>query len=155
VAIPDLTLVRADGARVRLRDEVECGKPVMLNFIFTSCTTICPIMSATFARVQATLGPDRDRVRMISVSIDPEYDTPARLGAFAKELEAGPEWHFLTGSQADIVAVQQAFGAYRGSKFNHSALTFLRGADKAGWLKLTGLRSAGDLEAEVRRVVAE
>jgi protein SCO1 len=155
VDVPDLELIRADGARVRLRNELGCGKPVVLNFIFTSCTTICPVMTATFARVQEQLGADRDQVRMISVSIDPEYDTPARLEAFAREHAAGPEWHFLTGSQRDIEAVQKAFGAYRGSKFNHSAVTFLRGANEASWRKLTGLRSAGDLEAEVRRVVAE
>ena len=82
--LPDASMVRADGARVRLRHEIDDGKPVILNFIFTTCTTICPVMTQTFAEIQSRLGEDSGGVRLVSVSIDPEQDTEARLAAYAK-----------------------------------------------------------------------
>ncbi len=152
--LPDVTLVRMDGAKVSLRDELVGDRPVMVNFIFTTCTTICPVMSATFQQVQENLGERRDRVRMISISIDPEHDTPATLAAYARRHNAGPEWHFLTGQPATIERVQRAFGAYRGSKFNHEPLTFLRGADDTRWLRVAGLRSARDLDTALQGAMA-
>jgi len=153
--IPDLTFVRMDGTAVALRDELATDKPVMLNFIFTTCTTICPVMSATFEQVQRNLGPERESVRMVSISIDPDHDTPARLREYARGHDAGPEWHFLTGTPSTVEAAQRAFGAYRGNKFNHAPITFMRGLQDSRWLRVAGLKSAKDLEAELRRLTAE
>jgi protein SCO1 len=153
VDIPDATLVRMDGTRISLRQELDCGKPVMLNFVFTTCTTICPVMSAAFAQVQTALGDDRDQVRMVSISIDPEHDTPARLRDYAAARNAGPEWHFLTGEPATIETVQRAFGAFRGAKSNHAPLTFMRRPGDDRWVRLEGLRSAEELALEYRRMV--
>ncbi|MCU1276997.1 MAG: electron transport protein SCO1/SenC, partial [bacterium] len=124
--IPDVGLVRADGAAVRARREIDDGKPVILNFVFTTCAAICPLMSQTFAGVQRRLGDDRANVHMISISIDPEEDTPARLVAYAKKLDAGRQWAFYTGTLEASVAMQRAFDAYRGDKMNHVPVTFLR-----------------------------
>ncbi|MGD8843139.1 MAG: SCO family protein, partial [Gammaproteobacteria bacterium] len=76
---PSVTLLDQNGQPVPLRELLDGDRPVMLNFIFTSCTAICPTMSATFAGVQTRLGDDAEKVRMVSISIDPEYDTPAAL----------------------------------------------------------------------------
>jgi protein SCO1/2 len=151
VAIPDLTLVRMDGRKVALRDELKPDMPVMLNFIFTTCTTICPVMSATFSQVQDRLGDD-EHVRMVSISIDPEQDTPSRLRDYARRHEAGPGWHFLTGQVDEIEAVQRAFSAYRGSKFNHAPLTFLRAAGETRWVRIEGLAEAEAIVAEYRKL---
>lgn len=153
--LPDLTLVDMTGDRIRLLAEVEGDRPVMLNFIFTTCTTICPVLSATFSQVEQQLGPERDGVRMISITIDPEYDTPERLRAYAARYHAGPQWQFLTGDLEDIVAVQKALDAYRGSKMNHEPLTFLRASPEAPWVRLEGLASAADVVKEYRQLVAE
>lgn len=152
--IPDLTFVRMDGTAVSLRDELATDKPVMLNFIFTTCTTICPVMSATFEQVQRNLGPEQKNVRMVSISIDPDHDTPARLREYARSHDAGSEWHFLTGTPSTVEAAQKAFGAYRGNKFNHAPVTFMRGAQDTHWLRVAGLKSARDLEAELHRLTA-
>ncbi len=125
---------------------------MLLNFIFTTCTTICPVMSATFEQVQANLGAGRDRVRMVSISIDPEHDTPERLRAYARAHNAGPEWHFLTGTPAGVEAAQRAFGAYRGNKFNHAAVTYVRAPHEAKWVTVSGLKSAEELGSELRRL---
>ena len=155
VSLPDVTLTRSDGARVALRDVLTDRQPVVLNFVFTSCTTICPVMSATFSKFQAGLGPRRGDVKLVSISIDPEYDTPSRLAAYARTLKAGAGWDFFTGSEADIVAIQRAFGTYRGEKMSHEALTFLRAKDGQRWTRLDGLVSVGQLREAFSHVEGE
>lgn len=153
--IPDVRLVDMDGAQFSLREGLGGDQPVMLNFIFTSCTAICPVMSATFRQVQESLGEEGGRVRMVSISIDPENDTPARLKEYADRFHAGPQWRMLTGSIEDSIAVQRAFDAYRGGKMNHEPVTFLRaaGADQP-WVRLDGLASASDIVQEYRKLAA-
>jgi protein SCO1/2 len=149
-AVPDVKLVDADGAGVPLRSELaQQDRPVILNFIFTTCGAVCPVMSATFSQVQAALGPERDAVRMLSISIDPEQDTPAALTAYAGKYGAGPQWRMLTGSLDDSIAVQRAFGVYRGDKMNHQPATFLRAAPDQPWVRLDGFASAADILREV------
>lgn len=143
--IPNAKLVDMEGAQVSLSSELNSGKPIMLNFIFTTCTAICPIMSATFSQVREELGPDRSKIEMISISIDPEHDTPEKLKEYAKKYHADEGWQFLTGDLALIVSVQKAFDAYRGDKMNHIPLTFLRRSPKDPWVRLEGFTSAKDL----------
>lgn len=151
--VPDVKLVNADGSGVPLRSELaEQDKPVILNFIFTTCGAVCPVMSATFSQLQAALGPERDAVRMLSISIDPEEDTPAALKAYAGKYGAGPQWQMLTGSLTDSIAVQRAFDVYRGDKMNHQPATFLRAAPGQPWVRLDGFASADDILREVRQL---
>jgi protein SCO1/2 len=153
--VPDVKLVDADGVGVPLRSElVDEDKPVILNFIFTTCGAICPVMSATFSQVQDALGEARDAVRMVSISIDPEQDTPAVLKAYAGKYGAGPQWQLLTGSLADSVAVQRAFKVYRGDKMSHQPATFLRAGRGQPWVRLDGFASAADILREVRQLPA-
>jgi len=153
--VPDVKLLDVNGARVSLRSELaEQGRPVILNFIFTSCTAICPVMTATFSQVQATLGPQRNAVRMVSISIDPEQDTPAVLKAYAGKFGAGPQWQILTGSLHDSIAVQRAFNVYRGDKMGHAPATFLRAKAGQPWVRLDGFASATDILQEYRQLAA-
>ena len=126
----------------------------MLNFIFTTCTTICPVMSATFSMVQEKLGPEHGKVRMISISIDPEHDSPSRLNAYAKKFGAGAQWSMLTGSIGNSIAVQRAFDAYFGDKMNHRPVTFMRKGPGKPWLRIDGFASADDLLREYRKLVS-
>jgi protein SCO1/2 len=128
-------------------------RPILANFIFTSCTAICPAMSATFAQVQQGLAQDSDKVLMVSFSIDPEQDTPAALAAYAKRFDAGPQWVFLTGTLEDSIAVQKAFDAYRGDKMNHAPLTLLRATPDSRWVRYDGFASAADLVKESHTMV--
>ena len=153
--IPKLVLVDMDNNKVSLNEALATDEPVMLNFIFTTCTTICPVLSATFAQVERELGNEADQVKMISITIDPEYDTPERLRDYAERFKAGPQWQFYTGANADIIAVQRAFDAYRGSKANHEPLTFLRTPEDPQWVRVNGLASAADVVKEYRRLLAE
>jgi protein SCO1/2 len=154
-AVPDVTLLDQRGRAVPLRELLDTDEPVLLNFIFTSCTAICPAMSATFAGVQKELGSDSGRVRMVSVSIDPEQDTPQELAAYAERFRAGPRWWFLTGTLEDSIAVQRAFDAYRGDKAAHAALTLLRPAQGAQWVRYEGFATASELAAAARAPLVE
>jgi len=149
--IPDARLVDVHGKEVSLRDSLSSRRAVMLNFVFTSCTTICPAMSATFAQVQdATASKD---VELVSISIDPEHDTPSRLREYAAKFSAGPRWQFLTGSAESSIAVQRAFDVYRGDKMGHDPVTFIRAKPGEPWVRVEGFASASDLIREFGAIV--
>jgi len=153
--VPDVVLTDQDGRKVSLHDMLEGNEPVMLNFIFTTCTTICPVLSASFTQTRKALGSDADNVRMISVTIDPEHDTPAKLREYAQRFQASTGWTFLTGDREDIVAVLKAFDAYRRDKMNHIPLTFMHAAPQPGWVRMEGFASAGDLVREYQTLTRQ
>jgi protein SCO1 len=154
-AVPDVTLVDQDARPVRLRELLAADEPVLLNFIFTSCPGICPVMGHIFAGVPRELGGAAERVRLVSISIDPEHDTPRQLKAYAARFEAGPRWSFLTGSVESVAAVQRAFEAWRPDKMDHSPLTLLRTASGHPWVRIEGFAPAAALAREVREHAAD
>jgi len=147
-AIPDVTLLREDGKPVNLPAELDDGRPVVVNFIYTSCTTICPMNSQVFEQFQEDLGGERASVHLVSISIDPEQDTPAHLRKYAAQFHARRGWDHYTGRLADIIAVQRAFGAYRGDKMSHTPLTLMRASPGKSWVRFDGFARADDLMAE-------
>jgi protein SCO1/2 len=147
---PRVSLRSQDGATLAFTDAIDDGRPVLLNFIYTSCTAICPPMTRIFAEVQERLGADRSRVRIVSVSIDPEQDTPKRLKDYARQFGAGEQWLFLTGSSAASTTVQKAFNSYRPDKMGHTPVSFLRRAPGQPWVRLDGLAQAADILSELR-----
>ena len=154
VRLPAIKLVRADGKTVDLATELADPRPLLLIFIFTTCSAICPVMSQVFSEVQGRLGADSGKLRMVSISIDPEHDTPARLDEYAKRFQAGPQWRFYTGTAGASIAAQKAFGAYRGDKMSHEPVTFLRQAPGLAWVRIDGLASPDDLTRQLQVVVA-
>jgi protein SCO1 len=146
---PDIKLVREDGRSVQLPAEMDDGKPVVLAFIYTSCTTVCPLTSQTLATLQDKLGAARDRIHILSISIDPEQDTPARLREYARSFHAGSEWHHYTGTLAASQAAQRAFDVYRGNKMDHSPATLIRRSPGAEWVRIDGFATADQLIAEL------
>lgn len=144
-----LQLLRAtDDKAVALGEELDYDGPLVLDFVFTTCTTICPILSRTFATLQADSKSARP-LRLVSISIDPQHDTPAVLRAYARQFDAGANWRFYTGTIAQSVAAQRAFDVYRGNKMNHVPLTFVRSARGAPWVRLEGYASAADIAREL------
>jgi protein SCO1 len=146
--IPGVTLINAKGEPVSLRAELTFDRPVFVNFIFTSCSSFCPLLTATLAKVQTELLKRGEAFRIVSISIDPEQDTPERLQAYAERFRARPEWHFLTGDAASMLVVQRAFDAYRGGKMNHAALTLLRLPSDGSWMRFERLINAETLVDE-------
>jgi protein SCO1/2 len=152
--VPDVKLVRQDGTTASLQQDMNDGRPVVLNFIFTSCEAVCPLMTHIFGEFQRKLGPESSQVHLMSISIDPEQDTPARLRDYAKRFGAGPGWNFYTGTVAASVAAQKAFSVFRGEKMDHTAVTLLRAAPGASWQRLDGFATPDDLIKQYHALVA-
>lgn len=153
--IPEITLVNHEGKEVALPSLLQRSGPVALNFFFTSCTAICPVQTATFAEMYKELGPDAEGLKMVSISIDPEYDTPGILKTHAERYQAVPDWQFLTGDARQIVKVQKAFDAFTGSKMNHRPLTLFKINGNEKWLRIDGLTSGAELANEYRGLLAK
>lgn len=139
--IPDVTVVRQDGKKLSILKELEDSRPVILDFIFTSCSGTCPLLSQTFSKLQTQLEKEHQRFHLVSISIDPENDTPAAFIEYAKKYKAGPNWDFYTGTQEASLAIQKAFNAYRGDKMNHGPFIFMRSAPGQPWVFLDGFSS--------------
>jgi len=148
--IPGVALLDQEGRRVPLAELLAPGPPVALNFIFTTCTTVCPVMSASFAGLAKRLGETAGDLRLVSVTIDPDNDRPAALAAYARRFGVGPRWRLLTGSTGEVAEVIAAFDALRGEKTGHRPVTLLRPAGASEWIRLEGLASAEQLAAELQ-----
>lgn len=140
--IPDITVYNQNGRRLNFYTDLVKGKTVAINFIFTTCTTICPPLTATFRRVQQQLGERAgEGVSLISISVDPTTDTPERLYDYAEKFKAGPGWTFVTGDKAEIDSLLRALGAAVPDKTEHTAM-ILVGNEPAGyWTRTYGLSS--------------
>jgi protein SCO1/2 len=150
--IPEVTLVNQDGAKVKLKTLLSSKQVVMVDFIFTTCTTICPVLSAGFSNFQRKMGPEMKDVRLVSISIDPEHDTPKRLKEYLKRYDAKPGWEFLTGSRKDVRKVLDAFRAYTIDKMYHLPLALLYSSRDDRWVRIYGLVGTSDLIAEYREL---
>jgi protein SCO1/2 len=139
--LPDINVVRQDGKTVSFLKEINDGRPVILNFVFASCSAICPMLSHLFAKVQTKLAKNGQKFHLVSISIDPENDTPAVLIEYGKKFAAGSHWDFYTGTSENSLAIQKAFDAYRGDKMNHSSVIFMRAKANKPWLRLEGFGS--------------
>jgi protein SCO1/2 len=153
--VPAVHLVRDDGKAVLLPEELNDGRAVVLNFIFTTCSSTCPLMSQTFAQFDSALGADRERVHLMSISTDPEEDTPARLREYAQKFHAGPEWQHYTGTLEASLAAQRAFNVWRGDKMSHTPVTLLRAAPGSPWVRIEGFVTPAELLTQYRHVVAQ
>ena len=147
---PDVVLVNQDGAKVRLKNYIETDKPVILDFIYGTCTTICPVLSASYYSLQKRLGPDVQKVRLVSVTIDPENDTPKVMKEYLAKYHAKPGWDFLTGSRADIDRVMRSFDAYIPDKMSHYQITLIRSPRDGKWVRIRELIGGADLLAECK-----
>ena len=148
--IPNLTLINSLGEEVDFLKLVNSDQPIVLNFIFTTCTTICPVMTATFSNMNNKLGKESAKIKLISITIDPEYDRPKVLKEYSKLFNAGPDWIFLTGNENDIYQVANSFDAFFGSKMNHQPLTLLKNPNDEFWYRIEGLATGTDLAKEIK-----
>ena len=152
--IPDVELLDQDGRKVHFYTDLVKGRTVAINFIFTTCTTICPPLGATFARVQKELGDKVGReVRFISISVDPATDTPERLKAWGAKFHAGDGWTFLTGNKPQVDELLRALGAFA-RREDHSP-TVLIGNDAHGkWTRTYGLANTSQLVQIIDDIIA-
>jgi len=156
VPAPDFTLIDQDGNPVQLSSLR--GKVVLLDFIYTSCPGPCPLLSRKFSQFQKTLGERVGReVVLLSITVDPQHDTPAVLKEYARRYQADTAgWKFLTGSTQAIVTVAYQYGAdyygEPGKEINHLVATYV--IDQAGNM-VKVLKGPNHPAEELVRVVHE
>jgi protein SCO1 len=150
----DVELVNQNGEKVRLYTDVLKGKTVVINAFFTTCTSVCPPMNRNLERIQQALG---DRVGkdvfLVSISVDPEVDTPPKLKEYAKKFHAGPGWMFLTGKKENVEQALYKLGQFVEAKDDHTTI-FIVGNETTGlWKKAFGMANPNELIAIVESVV--
>ena len=147
-SLPQVSLINQDGLEKDLNKILDSDKLVVVDFIFTTCTTICPVLSAGLTSFHKTLGDKADDVILVSITIDPEHDNPEILKAYSQKYKMKSGHELLTGSKQDINTVMKAFDADMPNKMTHYPLTFFRAPGKQEWVRVFGLMSINDLMKE-------
>lgn len=151
--IPDVTLRNQQDQPVALIDYLQSDKPLLLEFIFTSCTTLCPSMSIKYANLQQRLGEQSAQVQLVSISIDPETDTPAVLRDYLQRYRAKPGWDFLTGEPQAIRQVMAAFNVSPSDMITQQAAILLRPPQGDLWVRIDGQLSNAALMREYQQLL--
>jgi protein SCO1/2 len=149
-AVPAVPVLSMSGQAVRLDRELDINSPVLLNFVFTTCSTTCSMQTAVLAELQRQFAQRGQALRLVSITIDPDNDTPEQLRKFSKSFDVRPGWQFLTGRFDDLLRVQRHFDVYRGSKAAHPPVVMMRGSARAAWVRMEGVASVADLTLALR-----
>jgi mono/diheme cytochrome c family protein len=151
--IPNVPVTTQDGATLHFYDDLIRNKLVVISFIYTSCTDLCPLTTARLAEMRDMLGDAVGRdVFFISMTVDPETDTPERMKAFADAYDAkGPGWQFVTGQPADIKRINERFGdksAERGLSDHRNEIVIGNGAT-ADWTRDSVMGDLDEVAADI------
>lgn len=154
-SIPDAEVLNQDGKKIHFYSDLVKDKVVIVSFIFTSCTLICPMQGESLSKLQAMLGERLGReVYLVSVSADPEGDTPERLKIWGLQFGARPGWTLVTGKKSEIDKVAMALTGAPVVKGDHSPVVFI-GSDKTGrWIRAYGLAGPGKFASLIDEVTA-
>ena len=146
-ALPAVALTTMQGEARLLDSALATDVPLVLNFVFTTCSTSCSLQTAVLAQVQREWQGRGRKLQLASITIDPDNDTPEQLRRFAGGFRTGPGWQFYTGRFDDLLRVQKHFDVYRGSKASHPPVLMMRRETRAPWLRVEGFPGAAELVA--------
>ena len=139
VDLRDRMVLDQDGRELQFVSDVIGDNIVVMDFVYTTCTTICPVLSALFTQVQTRLGDDvGDDIWLVSMSVDPVRDTPQRLKAYSSRHRAGDGWLWLTGAKADVDDVLTGLGAYTTNFEEHPSMVLIGDGRTGQWKRLFG-----------------
>ncbi|MDX1501073.1 MAG: SCO family protein [Thermoanaerobaculia bacterium] len=152
----DVELVSQHGASLRFYSDLLQGKTVVINAFFTTCTGVCPLMSGKLAAIQEWLGDRMEtEVRLLSISVDPETDTPDRLKAYADRFGARPGWYFLGGDKQNVDWALSRLGQYADTPEAHTNVIIVGNEPARVWRKAFGLADAKELIAVLDQALTE
>ena len=142
----DVELINQDGQKVRFYSDVLKNKIVAINTFFTTCTNICPPMNRNFEKMQDAVGDRLGKdVFLVSITVDPETDTPTRLKEYASRFHARPGWLFLTGKKENVDWALYKLGQYVETKDDHTSIFIIGNEPKGLWKKAFGLAKSEEL----------
>ena len=150
IRVPDVMLVDSNGETHHLPTLLR-NKIVVLDFVFTSCQTICPAFSAIMKSTAKSLARGETKgVLFVSVSVDPINDTPDKLREFSRKLGAGANWYWLTGRPADVSQVLRAFGVpAAGRPEDHPPVILVGNPSEERWMRWIGMPAHSSLTEAV------
>jgi protein SCO1/2 len=155
VVLRDLELVDQDGRPVRFVSDVIGDRIVVIDFIYTTCTTVCPVLSAVFSQIQSKLAERLGKeVVLVSVSVDPVRDTPARLKGYAETHKAGAGWTWLTGDKRVVDEVLKGLQAYTPNFEDHPPMVLVGDGRSGGWTRFFGFPGPDQIVARVDELAA-
>lgn len=159
VTLHDLQLADVDGQTIRFKSEAVGNRIVVVGFIYTSCTTICPVTSAVFADVQQrlikTFGERfGHEVKLITLTVDPATDTSERLKAYAANFGSPVGWLWLTGEKPQVDRVLTGLGAYAADFTRHSGAVLVGDARSGNWTRFYGIPNPSDIVDRVDQLLA-
>jgi protein SCO1/2 len=152
-----VALTDQNGRHVRLYDDLMAGQVLVVNAFYTGCRSACPQAMGSLAHLQARLAIDGLPARFISITVDPEHDTPDRLALFARSLDAGADWHMLSGDPATVRQALHRFGLDTdpNDPGDHLNVLYMANMRTGLWEKVFSLASLDDLERLLRQVAAD
>jgi protein SCO1/2 len=149
--LPNVPVVNQDGRTLRFYDDIMKDKIVVLSFIYTSCRDICPVVTARLAQVQDKLADVVGKeIFFVSLSIDPETDTPEKLKAYAEAFGAGHDWQFLTGKPDDINLLRYKLGERSRNLTDHGNTIMLYNDATSEWSRDSAFSDLNVLAANIR-----
>src|SRR5690242_2242063 len=152
----DVELIDQDGQKLRFYSDVLKNKIVVINTFFTTCTNICPPMNRNFERMQEALGDRLGKdVFLVSITVDPENDTPPRLKEYGRRFHARPGWMFLTGKKENVDWALYKLGQYVETKDDHTSIVIIGNEPKGLWKKAFGLAKSDELIRILEDVIAD
>ena len=150
VELHNRELINQDGEAVNFVDDVMGDRIVVMDFVYTTCTTVCPVLSAILGQVQKQLADDLGaELRLVSVSVDPGRDTPERLKAYAASHRAGPDWLWLTGEKSEVDEVLRGLGAYTPNFEDHPSMVLVGDVQTGQWKRFFGFPGPDKVVAAV------
>lgn len=150
ITAADQFVLDQNGKQLHFYRDLIKNKTVAINFIFTACSSSCPLSTAIFSQVQKKLG--KQKVQFITISVDPVNDTPERLREFSDKFRTGLGWTFVTGEKAEITNLLKSLGAYSADKNEHSNMVIIGNDAKHQWTRLYGLPQADEIITAINTV---
>lgn len=155
VRFPDVMLLDQNSKERRLKSEVIGDRIVVMDFVYTSCTTVCPVVSAIMGEVQQKLGGRVGReVALVSLTVDPVRDTPARLRDYARSRGAGAGWSWLTGSTTAVNDTLKGLGTWTPNFEDHPVVMMVGDGRTGKWTRFYGFADPAMLVAQVESLIA-
>lgn len=155
VKYDDTQLTDQNGKQVKFKSEVLGNRLVVIDFAYTSCTTVCPVLTALMVKVQTQLGGRvGNEVQLVTVTVDPARDTPARMKEYAAKNGVKPGWVWLTGPVGQVNDVLKGFGAYSANFEEHPPLVLVGDPASNNWTRFYGFSDPNDIVAKVDELSA-
>ena len=155
LSVPDVRLVAHTGEKFLLASELIGDRIVVLDFVYTTCTTVCPVLSAILSQVQHEVGDRLGKdVILVSITVDPQRDTPQRLSSYAKKMKAADGWYWLTGSKPDVDDVLKTLGVYTPNFEDHPSVVLVGDAGAGEWARFVGFPGAKQIVSKINEFSA-